>query len=94
MFNWDPDKNEECLEEDIPWHKDMVAEFEVATILWCFNDLNKNQTDLDVEDVISYKEIFRGTYFSEFIFEIPRLKYNLINNNNHISRINWIPYEP
>ena len=89
MFNWDPVKNEECSGEDIPWRKDVEAEFEVATILWCFNDLNKNQTDLDIEDVISYKEIFRGAYSApEFTFEIPRSKYNLINNKNHISHIN------
>jgi len=86
MFNWDPDEHEDCSDDDLPWGKDIEAEYEVATILWQFNDLNKNQTAIDVHDVISYKEIFRGTHSaSEFLFEVPRSKLSLIQNKEQIS---------
>ena len=86
MFNWDPDEHEDCSDDDLPWGKDIEAEYEVATILWRFNDLNKNQTAIDVHDVISYKKIFRGTHSaSEFLFKVPRSKFSLIQNKEQIS---------
>jgi hypothetical protein len=89
MFNWDPDEHEDCSEDDLPWGKDIQAEFEVATILWQFNDLDKNKTAVDVHDIISYKEIFRGTHAApEFVFEVPRSKYNLINSNKNVLQFN------
>ncbi|MEB3307454.1 MAG: hypothetical protein VKK98_04795 [Cyanobacteriota bacterium] len=81
MFDWDPDEHEDCSEDNLPWDKDTQVEYELANILWQFNDLNKNQTAIDVDDIISCKEVFRGTHVvSEFLFEVPRSKFNLIQS--------------
>jgi hypothetical protein len=79
MFNLDPDEYDDSSGTNPPWDEDVQAEFEVATILWQFNDLNGNRTDIDVCDVTSYREIFRGTYATpEYHFEVPRSAYSRI----------------
>lgn len=83
MFDWDPDEHEDCPEEVPSWHKDIKAEFEAATILWRFNTLDKNHTDLDVDDIVSFNEIFRGTHSApQYLFEVPRSAYNRIYNTS------------
>jgi len=87
MFDWDPDEHVNSPDTNPPWDEDVEADFEVATILWQFNDLNGNHTDIDVHDVTSYRELFRGTHAApEYHFEVPRSAYSRIfktNKANH-----------
>lgn len=89
MFGWEYTDDGECSGEDLPWYKDILQEFELATILLKFNELNKNNTSIYTDDIISCQRIFRGTHSApEFIFEVPRSKYNLINSNKNVLQFN------
>ena len=90
MFDWNPDEQVDSRDANSPWDEDVKAEFEKATILWKFNDLNGNRTDIDVQDVTAHRQVFGGTHAApEYHFEVPRSAYSLIHNSikkstNHI----------
>jgi len=71
----------EPLGEELSWHKDIKQEFELATILWRFNELNKNYTTLAIDDITSLKKIHLASHLcDQYLLEVDRSSYPLINN--------------